>query len=176
MSRHGADIIPHFGYPECGFLSLAVPRPAWRPRLDTYKTEYRQAGAQRSFEKRRGWGLCEAHPFFKKGVSGGCSAYRNHAGMGQPPQKEMVPELQEISLPQYCSLVSWADSTQDKQDAMRRTQSVPLRRRPEDLCLADLQQQSRRRIAERATDGDSSEDHDGWQRPVSPALLCPPKI
>lgn len=66
------------------------------------------------------------------GSSEGRSAFRDHAGVDEPLQK-VVPELGVIPPPQEPRVVSWADSTQDKENAKRRTQSVPLRRGPVDL-------------------------------------------
>lgn len=156
------------------------------PRRDTYITEDGfDSRAAPFFKKWASGGLCEAYPFSRKtnrisqnatpirGGSEGRSAFRNHAGVDEPLQK-VVPELGVNPPPQEPRVVSWADSTQDKENAKRRTQSVPLRRgrwicdRP---CSAPAEPASN---AGRATEGPDSQDHEGG-RPVRPALLCPPE-
>ena len=103
--------------------------------------------------------------------SEGCSAFRNNAGVDEPLQK-VVPELCVFPPPRKHRVVSWVDSSQDKEQAMRRSRGVPLRRgrwtcdRP---CPCSAGPASN---AGRATEGPNSQDHEGG-RPVCAGLALP---
>lgn len=66
MSRGQHDIIPHFGYPRCGFLRLRYHARPGGQRLDTYIQVNTEKPGARHFLKKKGLGALVSAAFFRK--------------------------------------------------------------------------------------------------------------